>query len=225
MIDMMESNYELDHPEEDNKSLIQIQIETMLRKALNDDSEGAERLLKHMEKIGFYEAPCSGGNHLAKPGGLAEHSLNVYKYADQLLIKWCGAEGYVRWSDSVTVCALLHDLGKCGQFGKPNYVVNMVKDGRPTKAEPEQKYRQSADKPYKINPDLLGIPHEVRSVAIIQQFVDLTEEEQHAILYHNGLYGPFYKEIKGNETLLYMILHFADMWCSRIVESEEDPNA
>jgi len=29
------------------------------------------------------------------------------------------------------------------------------------------------------------------------------------------------KSIKGNETMLYMILHFADMWASRVIEAEE----
>ena len=48
-----------------------------------------------------------------------------------------------------------------------------------------------------------------------------TEEEQQAILWHNGLYGPFKYEIQGNETLLYMILHFADLWSSRVTEEEE----
>ena len=51
-------------------------------------------------------------------------------------------------------------------------------------------------------------------------YIDLTEEEQHAILYHNGLYGPLKYEIQGNETPLYMIIHFADLWASRVVEGK-----
>lgn len=80
---------------------------------------------------------------------------------------------------------------------------------------------QSDSKPYKVNPELLSVDHEVRSLAIISKYIDLTEEEQQAILWHNGLYGPFKYEIQGKETLLYMILHFADMLASRVVEKED----
>ena len=52
----------------------------------------------------------------------------------------------------------------------------------------------------------------------------VTEEEEHAILYHNGLYGSLKYSIQGKETPLYMIIHFADMWASRVLEAkgEED---
>jgi hypothetical protein len=49
-------------------------------------------------------------------------------------------------------------------------------------------------------------------------FIDLTEEEQHAILFHNGLYTPLGRELTGNETPLSMLVHFSDMWASRVVE-------
>ena len=58
----------------------------------------------------------------------------------------------------------------------------------------------------------------MRSVAIASQFIQLTEEEQYAILMHNGLYGPFKYGLQGRETKLQMVVHFADMWASRIIE-------
>ena len=64
------------------------------------------------------------------------------------------------------------------------------------------------------------VPHEIRSVAIATMYIDLTEEEQHAILYHNGLYGALKYEIQNNETPLYMIIHCADPWASRVTEKE-----
>ena len=66
------------------------------------------------------------------------------------------------------------------------------------------------------------VDHEVRALAIIAKYIDMTEEEQQAILWHNGLYGPFKYEIQGKETPLYLILHFADMWASRVIENEGD---
>ena len=169
--------------------------------------EGIEDLIAYMDESGFFNAPCSGGNHLACEFGLVHHTRNVMEYAEKLGVAWLGGSGYNKIQNSVIISAALHDLGKMGQFEKPFYVENVLASGK-----------QSDTKPYKQNPELLKIPHEVRSVAIAQMFIDLTEEEQHAILYHNGLYGDFKYEITGNETPLYLIIHFADMWASRVIE-------
>lgn len=187
---------------------------------------GMDRLIEYMENNGFFTAPCSGGHHLAKEGGLLEHSLNVYEIMCGLAAKLCygtySDDTYRKMCDSIVICALLHDLGKIGDFGKPNYVPNMIKDGRPTKAEPEQKYKQSESKPYKTNDGLLYEPHEVRSVKIASKFIELTEDEEFAILMHNGMYGDFRYVIKDKETPLYLLLNFADMWASRVIEKETE---
>ena len=57
---------------------------------------------------------------------------------------------------------------------------------------------------------------------IAERFIELTEEEETAILWHNGLYGQFKYDIPGKETKLYMALHWADMWASRVTEIEEE---
>ena len=183
---------------------------------LNTEREGMNKLLTHMDEYGFYNAPCSGSHHLAKEGGLAEHSLNVCEAA----LKLAGTLNSEVHINSVIICALLHDIGKMGQYNKPNYVPNMLK-GRATKANPNPEPYQSPAKPYITNPELLYIDHEVRALSIISKYIDLTEEEQQAILWHNGLYGNFKYQIQGKETPLYMILHFADMWASRVIEKEE----
>ena len=188
---------------------------------LSTNRPGMPDLIHHMEEIGYFEAPCSGGNHFAKEGGLAEHSWNVNAIMDTDATMKFDTDAYMDLVPSIIICSLLHDLGKCGDYGKANYVENWIKDGRPTKAEPEQKYKISESKPYKTNPDLLYIPHEVRSVKIASQFIHLTEYEEQAILYHNGLYGDFRYSIQGKETPLYLLLHSADMWASRVMEAEE----
>lgn len=184
---------------------------------LNTSRKGMENLVDYMEENGFFSAPCSTSHHLSKEGGLAEHSLNVCDIAISLLAAF---DADSRLVESVIICSLLHDIGKMGQFGKPNYVPNMLK-GRATKANPNPEPYQSDKKPFATNPELLFVDHEVRALSIISKYIDLTEEEQQAILWHNGLYGPFKYEIQGKETPLYMILHFADMWASRIVEAED----
>ena len=41
------------------------------------DREGADKLLEWLEKSDFFTAPASTKYHLAKQGGLLQHSLNV----------------------------------------------------------------------------------------------------------------------------------------------------
>ena len=168
---------------------------------------GTDELIKAMEKGGFYSAPCSGQHHLSEEGGLLQHSLNVFDYAHKLN----KAFDYPCPDDSVSIAALLHDLGKMGDHGKPNYVENILKGGN-----------RSAAKPYTTNPNLIYLPHEVRSVAIAERFIRLTEEEETAIYWHNGLYSTFKYDIPGKETPLYMIIHYADLWVSRVTEAEDD---
>ena len=184
---------------------------------------GMDKLCEKLDEIGFFTAPCSGSYHLAKEGGLAEHSLNVYKImrADAALKMPYSYRN--KNHDSIIICSLLHDVGKCGDYGKPNYVPNMIKDGRPTKADPVQKYKQSESKPYETNKELSPIDHEIRSVKIASKYIDLTEDEELAILWHNGLYGNFRYQIQNHETALYLLLHSADMWASRVTEVENQP--
>lgn len=172
--------------------------------------EGMGGLIEYMEDCGFFNAPCSGGNHLACEFGLVHHTRNVMEIAEKMGVCLYGGKEYNKIHDSVIIAAALHDLGKMGQFEKPEYVDNILASGK-----------KSDSKPFKRNPDLLNVPHEIRSVAIASMFIDLTEEEQFAILYHNGLYGPLKYEIQGNETPLYMLIHFADMWASRVIETKK----
>lgn len=177
-------------------------------KLLATKREGIVDLISYMGEIGFLTSPASTRFHGAYEGALAEHSLNVLEYADKIASKWLSKEDYKELYPSIVICSLLHDLGKCGQFGKPLYVPNVLKTG-PSKAQP-----------FKTNDDLMTLPHEIVSVIEATKFIDLTEDEQRAIAWHNGLYGTFKYDIQGKETALYMIIHFADMWASRIIETK-----
>jgi 23S rRNA maturation-related 3'-5' exoribonuclease YhaM len=168
---------------------------------------GIENLINHMEEIGFFTAPCSTQYHLCKEGGLAEHSLNVYLYMKNTAAGIGYYDPLTDSSDSIIITSLLHDLGKSGQYGKPNYVPNYLKGGKISEA-----------KPYETNKDLLAVPHEIRSIHIASQFIELTEQESFAILMHNGLYGDLKYAYSGKETPLSMLLNFADLYCSRFVE-------
>ena len=168
--------------------------------------EGMEDLISYMEQIGFFEAPCSGGNHLACQFGLVHHSRNVMMAAENIGYALLGKVKYEEIRDSVIIAAALHDLGKCGDYGKQMYVPNILKSGK-----------ASEPKPYKRNPALLPIDHATRSM-LATLFIDLTEDEEFAIRYHDGLYETVNYGVKGHETPLYLILHYADLWSSRVTE-------
>jgi 23S rRNA maturation-related 3'-5' exoribonuclease YhaM len=112
---------------------------------------------------------------------------------------------------SVILASLLHDLGKAGYRGKPNYVPNILKSGK-----------LSETKPYETNKDRLYISHEIVSLVVAAQYIELTDEEEFAIMYHNGLYVASGRDIQGKERPLQQLLHFCDMWCSRFVETEKE---
>lgn len=185
--------------------------EIVKQSLLKTKREGIEDLIQFMEDVGFFTAPCSGGNHLCKEGGLAEHSVNVMQSAERLGVALLGGADYNKVQDSVIIAALLHDLGKCGDYDKQLYVENILKSGK-----------RSDAKPFKRNKDLTNVPHAVRSIKLATLFIDLTEDEEWAILTHDGLYDFMKYEITGHETWLSMLIHWADMWSSKILEGTSE---
>ena len=194
------------------------QIKFFRESMMSTQREGMEDLLDFAEELGFFEAPASGGNHLCKDGGLLEHTVNVMQLAEKIGVAMLGGAAYNKIHDSVIIAAGLHDLGKCGRYGNPYYVENMIQDGKPTKKDPVQKYKRSEAKPFKISPDLCHIDHPLRSVELAARYIDLTEEEEHAIFYHDGAYGSLAYDLKGDEAPLQVIVHFADFWSAQFVE-------
>lgn len=196
---------------------VKVEITSLLK---STGREGVEDLISIMEEKGFFTAPASsgGGRHSAEEGGLAQHSLNVFKTAAKLAYVLLGPieRNTKEMRDGLAIVSLLHDLGKCGDYGKALYVPNILKSGK-----------QSDAKPWERNKDLLPTPHAFRSVEIANRWIDLTEDEAFAIRYHDGLYDRetgAMAVIPGHETKLLMLLHWADMWSSRVIEggSEDD---
>lgn len=178
-------------------------IETLLR---GTNRDGIEELITWMNDNDFYGTPCSTKYHLCQEGGLAIHSINVY----EAMLKLRDSLGMTDQisDESVVICSLLHDLGKCGDFDKCYYIPNILKSGKQSEAEP-----------YKTNSNLQSIDHEIRSVMIANRFINLTEDESMAILYHNGLYGKLMSGFSHpNETPIMLLTHWADMWASRYME-------
>lgn len=165
--------------------------------------KGVEELILALEEGGFYSAPASAGNHLCYEGGLLEHSLNVLDAALEVTVSG-EFSNKVTYNDLVVAC-LLHDVGKMGAFGRQNYEPNILKSGN-----------VSTSKPWITTG--LGLQHQDISIMTVSKYIDLSEEQAKAIKYHNGLYTADGRDIKGKETPLYLIVHFADMWASRVME-------
>lgn len=174
--------------------------ETFNQLLKSTEINGIGFLIDYLESNGFYTSPASSGHHLSCENGLLEHSLNVWNVAKELPM----AKDVDR-NDLIIAC-LLHDVGKMGYFGQQMYLPNILKSGK-----------VSESKPYEANKTLV-IEHQDLSLMILSKYIELTQESAIAIKFHNGLYTRDGFTISGKETKLQMILHFADMWASRIVE-------
>lgn len=164
---------------------------------------GMDNLLGYLSTNGYFTAPSSSQYHGCCEGGNLKHSLLV----TETLLKLRAALQSDVLIESCIVCGLFHDLGKAGYYGKSNYIPNLLKSGK-----------LSDSKPYSTNPDRLPIPHQVASIHILSKYIELSEDETCAILFHNGLYTPDGRVISGKETPLMMLLHWADLWASRVLE-------
>lgn len=173
-----------------------------------------DALVDALSTSGFFTSPCSGGYHLCVEGGLLVHSMNVMNYALKVGKALLTAEEFRTMKSSIVTCALLHDVGKIGDFGKKLYVPNILKSGK-----------QSTSKPFERNKQLSNVPHAIRSIKFVKDFITLSEEEEWAILCHDGLYDFMRSELQGHETKLYLILHTADMYCARFFEVEATDDA
>lgn len=170
-----------------------------------------EEFLKFMDFVEketeYLTAPASTKFHLCKEGGLLEHSVNV---AENLL-KIKNALAPEISDESCVIVALLHDLGKVGMPGNPQYIKN-----QPT--EKQKFYGYSAYPPYKFNYGLTYLSVPVRSLYLIGDKISLTEEEVQAIIYHDGQYIDDNKSVATREEKLTLLLQYADSWSCLVTE-------
>ena len=89
--------------------------------------ENINTVIQFLEKNGFFDVPASVQHHNNFAGGLAKHSLEVYREAMKL------NEKMKLPVTSVTLCSLLHDVCKYDQFamseGHPTYIPACLQKG------------------------------------------------------------------------------------------------
>lgn len=152
--------------------------------------------LGRLVNSGFLEAPASAKHHLARRGGLLEHSVNVARE----LIRLTRAYG-CRWSrqSSPFVVGLLHDFVKVGLYVKA-----------------ENGYAKAE------HPWLPG--HGIASAAFIgsQLAYPLMQDELCAIVGHMGAFDGVdtYDNALRPFPLQVILTHTADMVASQVIEAE-----
>ena len=176
-----------------------------------DRKEQFDRLINFMEKeTTWLSAPASTKFHLCKEGGLLEHSINVA----ETILKIKTAIAPEITDESCVIVALLHDLGKVGMPGNPQYLIN-----EPTAKQKQYGYPVSI--PYRFNYNLTYMSVPVRSIYLALQYISLTEEEVQAIVYHDGQYVEDNRSCATHEEPLTLLLQYSDSWSGFIIEENK----
>ncbi len=182
-----------------------------LKKMVVERHDDFSRLMDFVEKeTSFLITPASTKYHLCREQGLLEHSINV---AETMLTLRDSIAPEIS-DESCVITALLHDLGKAGMPGNPQYLVN-----EPTEAQ--RRYGYLASTPYRFNNTLTFLSVPIRSIYLILPYLKLTEDEVQAIVYHDGQYVDDNRSVANKETKLTLLLQYADSWSGFILEKGE----
>lgn len=181
----------------------------------NVKREGADKLLDYLCSSDFFCAPASAKFHLSREGGLAEHSINVYKRLLKYVVCEYGENYREKISDeSIAICGLLHDLCK----------IDFYKQDLRNVKNADGAWEQRA---YYTIDEKLPYGHGEKSVYIINGFIRLTREEALAINWHMGGFDDRVRS--GNFAIagayymypLAVMLHIADLSASYLDEIRE----
>lgn len=169
-------------------------VGSILRVYLENETE--QNLGRWLLDNEFFTAPASTKYHGAYEGGLFDHSFRV---AQRLI--WLTKNLHLNWiyPDSPVVVGLLHDVCKIDKYEK----------------NPEGNPKE----PYIYKTKLMYEGHGMRSLALLQGHIALSEEEAACIVYHMGAYEKdmwdgYDAAIRKFPNVLYT--HTADMLASKV---------
>ena len=136
--------------------------------------EGADKLLEFLEDSDFFTAPASTRYHGSHPGGLVEHSINVYECLCDYMARPRVKELYgMNYSEErIAIVSLLHDIFKTNFYVETTR--NVKEDG------------VWKTVPYYSIDDKLPYGHGEKSVYMVSAYMKLTRDEAFAIRYHMG---------------------------------------
>lgn len=184
--------------------------------------DGIEELLNYLEKkTDFFNAPSSTKFHLNTPGGLCQHSINVFETAmkiNETILRPKQEAGICLFAEplkeeSIAIAALFHDLCKCGLY---HQIEKWKKDDN-------NKWVSYIG--YEVK-DEFPFGHGEKSCYIINYYLKLHKDELLAIRWHMGMYDvgengssgrySFYSACE--MTPLVVLLQMADMSSSHWFE-------
>ena len=182
--------------------------------------ENIEYVIEDLEAYGFFEAPASVRNHYNHPGGLVEHSLNVYDAAmmvrEGILARRPEMEKHLP-AESVILASLLHDVCKAN-------IYTLVNRKRKNEIGLWEDVKE-----YEISYKSLPIGHGEKSVVmLIRMGLDLEDDEILAIRWHMGPWAVDTTQIDIDRSYRQAILntprvpliHTADTIASQIFERD-----
>lgn len=201
---------------ENEKEFIEL-IKSITREGLKVDE-----LLNYLETSDFFIAPSSTKYHGAYPGGLCEHSLDVYKNLKMLLDNH---PQYFYEDDTVKIVSLLHDISKTNLY-KKDIRNKKVYHESGSKTDNLGRYDWVSEEVYSIDYDhrLIYGNHEQTSEFMVRLFTPLSMEESIALLHHHG--GMGWDSTQINITDIYknyplaLFLHIADLIGAYINQNE-----
>lgn len=177
---------------------------------LSTHREGIDKLIAYLKlKTDFFSAPASTRFHSSCPGGLLQHSMNVYKMlkAKSQTETW---KSTLSREDTIIIVSLLHDICKANF-----YAVEMC--NRKNEDGVWEKY------PFYIIDDKNPYGHGEKSVMMIMEFMKLTAEEKYAIRWHMGFSEPKENYNALGKAMEYypivVALHEADLEATYLLES------
>lgn len=160
-------------------------------------------------KNGFFTQAASTKYHGAYEGGLFDHSYEVTQVlldmTQRLNLQWERPE-------SPYIIGMFHDLCKID-----NYITVTDEPGEIMMGTGDVKGREIH---FEYNPNCILTGHADKSIMLLSQFVNLTEEELLCIRFHMGAYegqdqwDNYDKAIRKYETVLFT--HTADMYTSKV---------
>ena len=180
----------------------------------NIHREGSDALLDYLEhKSDFFTSPASARFHGSYPGGLCDHSVNVYRCLEAYLERERVRELYgLDYSpETVALVSLLHDVCKIGCY----------RGGTRNVKGPDGKWQSV---PTFFYEDKLPYGHGEKSVYILSGYLKLTREEAMAIRWHMGFSGDEDKRLVGQAFQQYPLafaLSVADMEATYFLEKDE----
>lgn len=182
---------------------------------------GMDKLMEYIRKSDFYTAPASTRFHLSVPGGLLQHSLNVYDALRSILSEnedgsfsynLAGKEVARVSEENVIIMSLLHDVCK-------TYFYKATEKWRKDENNKWQSYLG-----YEIE-DKMPLGHGEKSAFILDQYITLENCERYAIRWHMGY--PAENEAKYSFQAAIQLkpvvwaLHTADALASSLMEDNE----